>query len=91
MLIQFIEPQEYNLVAKDSFEKIQKTLTMHLGKRLIWHSKHEAGINKELEVVIERLSNRFATVFKIMDNGKKIRYTVNYHNLICGDDHISTK
>ena len=90
MLIQFVELYNNHYLTNDSFDSIRKTLTKLIGKKLIWNSKHE-NTSKDIEVVIERLSNRFATVFRVLENGQKIRYTINYHNLICGDDEISIK
>lgn len=91
MLLQFVKLYNSNHLSNDTFNQIRNKLTTCIGKKLIWSSKHEIGSNRDIEVVIERLSNRFATVFRTLDNGRKIRYTINYHNLICGDDEIYIK
>jgi len=88
MLIQFVELYNSNHLTDESYEKIRQKLSKLIGKKIQWHSKHEGSTNKQLEVVIERLSKRFATVFCTLEGGQRIRYTINYHNLICGDDEI---
>lgn len=88
MLIRFVDLYNHQVVTNTQYEKVRQTLLLHIGKKLTWYSKHEPNQNKELVVVIERLSNRFATVFRVLEDGQKIRHTINYHNLICGDDEI---
>jgi len=89
MLSEFIHSYNANPTCEEHYLEIKTMLSRLLGKKIKWVSKHEASTNKELYVYIERLSNRFATVFRETPSGEVVRYTINYHNLICKDDEIS--